>query len=65
MESVGYTKAAKKDRLVLRFAGEQSWGDRVFRDVKLEGNELRLGPERSDMPGAKDSLEPARTILLQ
>jgi len=64
-ESVGYIKGDKKDRLVLRFLGALDWGDRVFRDIKLEGNELRLGPERSHMPGAQDSLEPARTILLE
>ncbi len=65
LETLGYTKAGKKDRLIMRFLGEESWGDRVYRDVTLVGNELRLGPERSHMPGATDSLEPARTILLE
>lgn len=65
MEPVGYTADGKRERLVMRFLGEESWGDRVFRDVELAGNELRLGPERSNMPGAQDDLEPARTILLE
>ena len=65
LETVGYTQTDKSDRLVMRFLGEQSWGDRVYRDVKLIGNELRLGPESTDIPGAKDSIEPARTVLLQ
>ncbi len=64
MESIGVTEAAKQERLVMRFLGAKSWGDRVYRDVKLAGNELRLGPETSHLPGARDSLDSARTILL-
>lgn len=60
----GYTQAGSNSRLVMRFLGEESWGDRVYRDIKLVGNELRLGPERSNLPDERDSLEPARTIIL-
>jgi len=65
METIGYKESGRQKRLVMRFLGEESWGDRVYRDVQLVGNALRLGPERSDMPGAMDSLQPARTILLE
>jgi len=65
MESTDTTKGDKQDQLVMRFLGEQSWGDRVYRDVKLDGNSLWLGPTRTNMPGAKDFAEPERTIVLQ
>jgi len=65
MESIGATKEDKEDLLVMRFLGEQSWGDRVYRDVKLDGNSLWLGPTRTNMPGAKDFAEPERTIVLE
>ncbi len=65
MQAVGYTQADRHNRLVMRFLGEECWGDRVYRDAKLVGDELRLGPERSDMPGAQGSLEPARVIHLK
>lgn len=63
VETVGYTEAGKQERLIMRFLGQQSWGDRVYREAELVGNELRLGPERSHMPGGP--LDPARTILLE
>lgn len=63
METIGYQSGGKKERLVMRFLGEQSWGDRVYREVKLVGNELRLGPERTNMPMA-GPLDSARTIML-
>lgn len=65
MQTVGVTKEDKRERLVMRFLGAECWGDRVYRDVTLDGNKLLLGPERSDMPGAKDSLEGKQTILLE
>lgn len=65
MESVGVTKDDKRDRLIMRFLGAESWGDRVYRDVKLEGNSLWLGPTRTDIPAYKDIAEPERTIVLE
>ena len=65
MESVGVTKDKKQDRLIMRFLGEQSWGDRVYRDVKLDGNSLWLGPTRTIIPAHKDLAEDERTILLE
>lgn len=65
MESVGVTKAQKKDRLVMQCLGSDTWGDRVYRDVRLEGNILRLGPESSHHPGNQEYLKPAQTIVLE
>lgn len=63
LASVGVTEEDKHEQLMMRFLGEESWGDRVYRDIALVGDELRLGPERSNMPD--ESLEPARTMLLK
>lgn len=65
METIGATKGEKQGRLIMRFLGEESWGDRVYRDVKLNGNSLWLGPTRTDIPAYKDLAEPERTIHLQ
>jgi hypothetical protein len=65
MEWVGVTKEEKRERLVMHFLGEQSWGDRVYRDVRLEGNSLWLGPTRTDMPYEKEFAEPAQTMQLE
>jgi hypothetical protein len=65
LQRIGYTATDAHDRLVMRFLGAESWGDRVHRDVTLVGNELRLGPEKSDIPAAQDSLEQARVVCLQ
>lgn len=65
MQSVGVTRQQRQDRLIMRCLGELCWGDRVYRDVKLEGNSLWLGPTRTDIAGYKDTLEPERIILLE
>ena len=47
------------------FSGNRAGGDRVYRDVKLDGNSLWLGPTKADIPGAIDFVESERTILLE
>jgi hypothetical protein len=63
MQTIGVTEDAKHDLLVMRFVGEQSWGDRVTRSVSLEGNVLRLGPTRADISAS--NAEPGRVIVLE
>ena len=65
IETIGYNSDVKEDRLVMQYLGEECWGDRVFRDVELVGNELRLGPTKSDIPDEQEFLQPACAIPLE
>ena len=65
MESIGVTKDEKQERLIMCFLGEYAWGDRVYRDVKLNGNTLWLGPTRTFIPINKEFAEPERAIVLE
>ena len=65
MESIGVTKDRKEQRLVMRYVGEECWGDRVYRDVKLNGNTLWLGPTSTTIPANERFDEPERTVVLQ
>jgi len=65
METVGVTKGEKRERLIMRLLGEECWGDRVYRDVTLVGNTLRLGPKRTHIPAYRDGMDGARTIDLE
>lgn len=64
METIGYTQADRRQWLVMRFLGADGWGDRVYRDAKLVGSELRLGPERSPIQQGTP-LGPAAAIQLK
>lgn len=63
MEQAGVTPKERHKRLVMRFLQEMSWGDRVERDVRLEGNRLVLGTTRPLLPGF--DVESAETIPLE
>ncbi|MFW6132735.1 MAG: hypothetical protein ACOC8F_02470 [Planctomycetota bacterium] len=65
MASAGATRQTKRARLTMHCLGEMAWGDRVYRDVTLEGNTLRLGPERTSIPACRDTLEGERRITLE
>lgn len=65
METLGVDQDSKAQRLVMRFVGEESWGDRVYRDVKLTGNTLWLGPTRTHIPAYQDMNEGERAIVLE
>lgn len=65
MQSFGVNREEKRERLIMRCLGAYGWGDRVYRDVKLDGNRLWLGPTRTGIPAYKNTMEPERTILLE
>ncbi|MBN2584102.1 MAG: hypothetical protein JXL80_13635 [Planctomycetes bacterium] len=65
IETVGATRAEKRERLVMRFIGEYCWGDRVYRDAELDGNVLKLGPMHTHIPAYQVGLEPAREVVLE
>ncbi len=64
MQTVSVAKKDRKDRLVMRFLDEYTWGDRVYRDLKLTGNTLWLGPSHTDIPAYQIDTEPERTVLI-
>jgi hypothetical protein len=65
MASIGVTAGHKRDQLTMRFLGERSWGDRVYRDIRLEGNVLRLGPMQTTIPAYEEGLAPAEDVVLE
>lgn len=64
IEQTGVTLNEQREHLVMRFLQELNWGDRVARDVRLEGNKLLLGPTRVFLPHQDEFVKPAETILL-
>ncbi len=65
MTTIGATADDKRDRLTMHFVGERSWGDRVYRDISLQGNVLRLGPMQTAIPAYQVDLAPAEDIVLE
>lgn len=65
METFGVTKEEKQERLVMRYLSGETWGDRVYRDIKLKGNQLWLSETRSDIPYDRDHPDPERTIIIE
>ena len=64
MGPTGVTPSERRQRLVMHFLQEISWGDRVTREVRLEGDRLLLGPTQVSLPHQEDFVKPAETILL-
>ena len=64
MEPTGVTASERREYLVMRFLQEMSWGDRVTREVRLDGNKLLLGPTNVSLPHQEDFVKPAETVLL-
>lgn len=54
-----------RQRLVMRYVGRMAWGDRVTRDVRLDGAKLILGPATTCLPDYENLIQPAQTILLE
>lgn len=63
IRTLGTTGTGMKDVLTMRFVGEERWGDRVRRSVRLDGNRLLLGPTQTDIPGHKS--DPGCSIVLE
>jgi hypothetical protein len=64
LQQTGATAAERKSQLVMQFLQVMCWGDRITRDVRLEGNKLLLGPSETHIPAYASDLEAARTIVL-
>ena len=63
MEPYGIA-GGKTERLVMRFVHDVIHGDRMHRDVKLDGNRLILGPMTTSL-NYPNPVEPSRVIVLE